>query len=89
MQKLMDVGDIFESKEFGTIIVGINPVLASLNSIGDKILVQTPEHIELELEVVSTQVSNSPTDSKMLGICLGKSITPKDIPLGSVVYIFA
>jgi hypothetical protein len=70
MQKLMDVEDVFESKEYGTIIVGINPVLASLDKMGDCIVVRTPKYKELELEVVSVQVSNSPTDKKMVGICL-------------------
>lgn len=86
MQKLMDVGDVFESKEYGTIIVGINPVLASLNKIGNSIVVRTPEYKELELEVISVQVSNSPADKKMVGICLGKSVKPSEIPLGSVVF---
>ncbi|MDA7028109.1 hypothetical protein PJ311_16160 [Bacillus sp. CLL-7-23] len=86
MQKIMNVEDVFESKEYGTIIVGLNPVLASLNRIGDNIVVRTPEYKELGLKVVSVQVSNSPTDKKMLGIRLGKSIKPTDIPLGSVVY---
>jgi hypothetical protein len=89
MQKLMDVGDVFESKEYGTIIVGINPVHTSFNEIGDKIFVRTPEDQELELEVVSFQVSNSSINKKMVGICLGKSIRPTDIPLGSVVYSFS
>ncbi|GAB6989201.1 hypothetical protein [Paenibacillus pini] len=87
MEKLMEVGDVFESKENGTIIVGINPALASLNKIGDNIVLRTPENKELELEVVSVQISNSPTDKKMVGICLGKSIKPIDIPLGSMVYL--
>lgn len=60
----MMVGDVFESKENGTIIVGINPVLASLNRIGDNIVLQIPEDKELELKVVLVQVSNSPTDKK-------------------------
>lgn len=83
----MDVDDVFESTEYGTIIVGNHPVPASINGIGDLIILQTPDHIELELKVVSVQVSNSPTDKKRMGICLGTSITPSDIPLGSVVYI--
>ncbi|WP_238655356.1 hypothetical protein [Paenibacillus piscarius] len=86
MEKVMDVEDVFESKEYGTIIVGLSPVLSSVNKIGDTIVVRTPEHKELGLKVVSVQVSNSPTDKKMVGICLGNSIKPIDIPLGSVVY---
>ncbi|TVX94886.1 hypothetical protein [Cohnella terricola] len=88
MQKLMDIGDVFESKENGTIIVGINPVLTSLNNIGDFIVIRTHGGKELELEVVSVQVSNSPTDKKMVGICIGKSIKSSDITLGSEVYTF-
>ncbi|MFD0671901.1 hypothetical protein [Cohnella sp. GCM10027633] len=86
LQKIMEVEDVFESKEYGTIIVGLNPTLDSLDRIGDNVVVRTPEYNELDLKVVSVQVSNSPTDKKMVGICLGKSINPKDIPLGSVVY---
>jgi hypothetical protein len=86
MEKLMEVGDVFESKEDGTIIVGINPVLASINKIGGSIVLRTPGEEELALEVVSVQISNSPNNKKMVGICLGKSIKPTDIPFGSVVY---
>ncbi|WNS41212.1 hypothetical protein [Paenibacillus sp. MMS20-IR301] len=87
MKKIMEVGDVFESKEEGTIIVGINPVLAYINKVGDNIILRTPENTVLELDVISVQISNSPTDKKMVGICLGKSIKPTDIPLGSVVYV--
>lgn len=89
MHKLMDVGEVFESKEYGTIIVGINPVFASLGRIEDIIVIRTPENKELELKVISVQVSNSPTDKKMVGICLGKLIKPTDIPIGSVVYTYS
>lgn len=89
MEKLMEVGDVFESKENGTIIVGINPVYASMNKIGKNIILRTPEDKVLEFGVVSVQISNSPNDKKMVGICLGKSIKPVDIPMGSVVFLIS
>lgn len=92
MNKLLDIGDVFESKEYGTIIVGINPDLDSLshseikNRIGDHIVVRTPDNKELELKVVSVQISNSLIDKKTIGICIGKSVNPSDISTRSVVY---
>lgn len=32
---------------------------------------------------------SSPNDKKMVGICLGKSIRPVDIPMGSVVFLIS
>ncbi|MGO4532721.1 hypothetical protein AB4Z30_26860 [Paenibacillus sp. 2TAF8] len=87
MEKLMEVGDVFESVENGTVIVGNEPVLTSIGKIGDNIVLQISEHEILNLSVVSVQISNSPNDKKMVGICLGNSIQPVDIPIGSTVYI--
>ncbi|NRR01554.1 hypothetical protein HP570_04830 [Brevibacillus sp. RS1.1] len=92
MHKLLDIGDVFESKEYGTIIVGINPELDTLshseikNRIGDYIVVRTPDYKELEMKVISVQISNSLIDKKTIGICIGKAVNPSDIPIRSVVY---
>ena len=93
MHKLLDIGDVFESKEHGTIIVGVNSELNTLShpeiksSIGDDIVLRTPDNKELELRVISVQVSNSLIDRKTIGICVGKSVVPSDIPMGSEVYL--
>ncbi|PYE47256.1 hypothetical protein HUB98_21725 [Paenibacillus barcinonensis] len=87
MEKLMEVGDVFESSKNGTIIVGNDPVPTSVSQIGNNIVLQISEHEMLHLRVVSVQISNSPNDKKMVGICLGKSIRPEDIPVGSTVYL--
>ena len=93
MHKLLDIGDVFESKEYGTIIIGLNPELDRLshpdikNAIGDDIVVRTPDNKELELKVISVQVSNSLIDRKTIGICVGKSVFPSEIPMGSEVYL--
>ncbi|MBY0204727.1 hypothetical protein J2T16_005344 [Paenibacillus intestini] len=88
MEKLMEVGDVFESNGNGTVIVGNEPVLTAIEKIGDDIVLQISEHEMLNLRVVSVQISNSPNDKKMVGICLGNSINPADIPIGSTVYVF-
>lgn len=87
MKRIMEVGDVFESKENEIIIVGIEPVLDYLNEIKNKILLHMSDGKQLELEVKSVRISNSPTDKKMLGICLGESIVPKHILLGATVYV--
>lgn len=89
MKKIMSVEDVFESIDYGTIIVGRSPDVTSLVKIGEKIVVRTLEYKELELNVVSVQVSNSPTDKIMIGICIGKSIKPIDIPVGSTAYVIS
>lgn len=35
------------------------------------------------------EARNIPSDKKMVDMCLGKSIKPTDIPLGSVVYTYS
>lgn len=93
MHKLLDIGDVFESKEHGTIIVGVNSELNTLShpeiksSIGDYIVVRTLDNKELELKVISVQVSNSLIDRKTIGICVGSSVAPTEIPMGSEVYL--
>lgn len=89
MIKIMNVEDVFVSIDYGTIIAGHSPDITSLVKIGEKIVVRTLEYKELEVNVVSVQISNSPIDKKMIGICLGKSINPVDIPIGSTVYVIS
>lgn len=93
MKKLMDIGDVFESKEHGTIIVGINPELDTLSHseiktrIGDCIIVRKPDNNEIELKVISVQISNSLINKKIIGICIGKLVNVSDIPNNSNVYL--
>ncbi|APO44048.1 hypothetical protein MHI48_04960 [Paenibacillus sp. FSL H7-0942] len=92
MYKLMNVGDIFESSEHGTILVGINPDLDNLSHdqikkrINNYIFVRTPDNKEFSIEVVSIQISSSLMNKKSIGICVGKSISQSEIPINSVVY---
>ncbi|WP_337034249.1 hypothetical protein [Paenibacillus illinoisensis] len=92
MYKLMNVGDVFESLEYGTILVGINPELDDLshdqikNRIDNRIVIRTPDNNEFSIEVVSIQISSSLMNKKSIGICVGKSINQNEIPLNSEVY---
>ncbi|NPC93900.1 hypothetical protein HOO54_17175 [Bacillus sp. WMMC1349] len=93
MKKLMEIGDVFESKEHGNIIIGINPELDTLShtkireKIGDCILVQKPDNKEIELKVISVQIANSLIDKKTIGICIGKSVKVSEIPNKSFVFV--
>ena len=92
MHKLMKVGDVFESSEYGTILVGINPDLDDLSHdqlkkrIHNHIVVRTPDNKEFPIGVVSVQISSSLMNKKSIGICVGKSINQSEIPINSVVY---
>lgn len=39
--------------------------------------------------VISTQINHSIAGKKNIGICLGKEISPEEIPSGSFVYCYS
>lgn len=91
MDKIMTVSLVFEHKEHGTILVGVNPELDSLPhpeiklKIGDRIMI-TGEGHPITCEVQSIQISTSLANKKNIGISIGEHTAAKDIQVGSVVY---
>ncbi|CAM3425434.1 MULTISPECIES: hypothetical protein [Paenibacillus] len=89
--KIMTISLVFDHKEKGTIIVGINPELDSLSypeiksRIGDRILIVNGCQQNI-YEVQSIQISTSMANKKNIGISIGEKATKKDIKEGSVVY---
>lgn len=91
---LFGVGLVFETPEFGTVVMGANEELDELlpskiqEMIGDQIIIKKTDGEEQILEVVSTQINHSIAGKKNIGICLGKEISPDEIPAGSIVYCY-
>lgn len=91
---LFGVGLVFDTPEFGTIVMGANEELDELlpstikEMIGKQIIIKKTDGEEQIFEVVSTQINHSIADKKNIGICFGKSISPDEIPAGSIVYYY-
>lgn len=93
-EMLFGVGLVFDTPEFGTIVMGANEELDELlpstikEMIGEKIMIKKTDGEEQVFRVVSTQINHSIAGKKNIGICLGKSISPDEIPAGSIVYYY-
>ncbi|MCM3204745.1 hypothetical protein [Paenibacillus illinoisensis] len=91
---LFGVGLVFETPEFGTVVMGANAELDGLlpstikEMIGDQIIIKKMDGEEQVYGVVSIQVSHSIAGKKNIGICLGKEISPEEVPAGSIVYCY-
>ena len=91
MDKIMTVSLVFDHKEEGTILVGINPELDSLTypeieaMIGERIVLKSDSDETIH-RVQSIQISTSMANKKNIGISIGKNVTAKDIGVGAVVY---
>ncbi|WP_418040916.1 hypothetical protein [Paenibacillus xylanilyticus] len=91
---LFGVGLVFETPEFGTIVMGANEELdEKLPSkikeiIGDQIIIKKMDGEEQVYGVVSIQINHSVAGKKNIGICLGKEISPEEVPAGSIVYCY-
>ncbi|MCL6660074.1 MULTISPECIES: hypothetical protein [Paenibacillus] len=91
---LFGVGLVFDTPEFGTIVMGANEELDELlpstikEMIGDQIIIKKTDGKEQVFEVVSTQINHSIAGKKNIGICLGKGISPNKTPAGSIVYCY-
>nr|WP_211184412.1 hypothetical protein [Paenibacillus lemnae] len=87
----MTISLVFESKNEGTILVGTDKHLDQLTHpeikelIGEEILIRGLDNQEIPLQVSSIQISTSMADKKNVGICVGKSIAPNDIEVGSII----
>lgn len=91
---LFGVGLVFETPEFGIIVMGANEELDGLlpstikEMIGERIIIKKTDGEEQIFEVVSTQINHSIAEKKNIGICLGKEISPEEVPAGSIVYCY-
>ncbi|HBU84366.1 MAG TPA: hypothetical protein DEF35_22385 [Paenibacillus sp.] len=91
---LFGVGLVFDTPEFGTIVMGANEELDELlpstikEMIGEQIIIKKTDGEEQIFEVKSTQINHSIAGKKNIGICLGKGISPNKIPAGSIVYSY-
>lgn len=89
---LFVVGLVFDTPEYGTIVVGANEDLDELipgvinEMIGDQILIRKPNKEEQVFKVISMQINHSIAGKKNIGICLGKEVSPESIPEGSLIY---
>lgn len=92
---LFGVGLVFDTPEFGTIVMGANEDLDELlpstikEIIGEQIMIKTMDGEEQIYDVVSSQINHSIAGKKNIGICLGKGISPEEIPTGSIVYCYS
>jgi hypothetical protein len=92
---LFGVGLVFDTPEYGTIVMGTNEELDDLlpstiqEMIGDQIVIKTVDGEERVYEVVSSQINHSIAGKKNVGICLGKGISPDEIVAGSMVYYYS
>ncbi|WP_339276810.1 hypothetical protein MKY59_07270 [Paenibacillus sp. FSL W8-0426] len=92
---LFDVGLVFETPEFGTVVMGANAELDGLlpstikEIIGAQIIIKKTDGEEQIFEVDSTQINHSIADKKNIGICLGKEISPDEISAGLIVYCYS
>lgn len=90
---LFGVGLVFDTPEYGTIVMGANEELDDLfpstiqEMTGDQIVIKTVDGEERVYEVVSSQINHSIAGKKNVGICLGKGISPDEIVAGSIVYL--
>ncbi|PYE47866.1 hypothetical protein HUB98_24435 [Paenibacillus barcinonensis] len=92
---LFGVGLVFDTSEYGTIVMGANEELDDLlpstvqEMIGDQILIKTMDGEERVYNVVSSQINHSIAGKKNVGICLGKEVSPDEVVTGSVVYYYS
>ncbi|WP_240321339.1 hypothetical protein [Paenibacillus sp. O199] len=92
---LFGVGLVFDTSEFGTIVMGVNEELDELlpstikEMIGDQIIIKKTDGEEQIYKIVSSQINHSIAGKKNIGICLGKEISPDEIPAGSIVYCYS
>ncbi|WP_258530415.1 hypothetical protein [Paenibacillus taichungensis] len=92
IKMLFGVGLVFDTPEFGTIVMGANEELDGLlpstikEMIGEQIIIKKTDGEEQVFGVISIQINHSIAGKKNIGICLGKGISPDDIPAGSIVY---
>ncbi|MEK3827688.1 hypothetical protein [Paenibacillus sp. FSL K6-1558] len=90
---LYGVGLVFDTPEYGTIVMGANGELDDLlpstiqEMIGEQIMIKTLDGEERVYNVVSCQINHSIAGKKNVGICLGKGVSPK-IVAGSMVYYY-
>lgn len=91
---LFGVGLVIDTSEFGAIVMGANEELDGLlpstikEMIGERIIIKKTDGEEQIFEVVSTQINHSIAEKKNIGICLGKEISPEEVPAGSIVYCY-
>lgn len=57
--------------------------------IGKQIIIKKTDGEEQVYGVISTQINHSIAGKKNIGICLGKEISPEEIPSGSFVYCYS
>lgn len=92
---LFGVGLIFDTPEYGTIVMGANEELDDLlpsiiqEMIGDQIMIKTVDGEVRVYEVVSCQINHSIVGKKNVGICLGKGVSQDEIVAGSMVYYYS
>ncbi|MFE6078271.1 hypothetical protein ACFVQB_27830 [Paenibacillus sp. NPDC057886] len=92
---LFGVGLVFDTPEFGTIVMGANEELDELlpstikEMIGEQIMIKTMDGEEQIYDVISSQINHSIVGKKNIGICLGKGISPDEIVAGSMVYYYS
>ncbi|MCP1135241.1 hypothetical protein NKT34_18230 [Paenibacillus polysaccharolyticus] len=92
---LFGVGLVFDTPEYGTIVMGANEELDDLlpstiqEMIGDQIMIKTVGGEEQVYDVVSFQINNSIAGKKNVGICLGKEVSPGEVVEGSIVYYYS
>lgn len=92
---LFGVGLVFDTPEYGTIVMGANEELDDLlpsiiqEMIGEQIMIKTVDREERGYDVFSSQINNSIAGKKNIGICLGKGVSPDEIVAGSMVYYYS
>ncbi|MFS0857608.1 hypothetical protein [Paenibacillus taichungensis] len=91
---LFGVGLVFDTPEFGTIVMGANEEFHELfpstikERIGNRIIIKKTDGQEQVYKVISSQIHHSIAGKKNIGICLGREISPNEIPVGSIVYCY-
>ncbi|WP_405155839.1 hypothetical protein [Paenibacillus sp. FSL K6-0108] len=91
---MFSVGLVFDTPEFGTIVMGANEELAELlpskiqEMIGKQIIIKKTDGEEQIYKVVSSQINHSIAGKKNIGICLGEGVSPDEVPAGSIVYCY-
>ncbi|GAB1157117.1 hypothetical protein YWY31_31420 [Paenibacillus illinoisensis] len=92
---LFGVGLVFDTPEYGTIVMGVNEELDALlpstiqEMIGEHVMIKTVDGEERVYNVVSSQINHSIAGKKNVGICLGKGVSPDEIVAGLMVYCYS
>ena len=85
---LFGVGLVFDTPEYGTIVMGANEELDDLlpstiqGMIGDQIVIKIVDGEEQIYNVVSSQINPSIAGKKNVGICLGKEVSSDEVVAG-------